>query len=158
MNKGKYDANDVAKFFLYKVSDMTQKKLHKLLFLAYAWYLYENNDEFNIENRLFTPRNPQHGFQAWVHGPVFRELYPVYADYGFRPITLLKFDESIFEDEDLELLNQIVEVYGNMSAYELERESHKYYSWRKAREGYGTYEACKVLLDDDDIYRDIEEV
>lgn len=156
MKKGKYEANDVARFFLYKVDEMTQKKLHKMLFFAYAWYLYENNDEGNIENRLFTPKNPQYGFQAWVHGPVYRELYPVYANFGFKPINVLEFDESIFDDDDLNLLNQIVDVYGKMSAYELEEETHKYYSWQNARKGYGPYEACKVLLDDNDIYHDIE--
>lgn len=156
MGEGKYNANDVAKFFLYKVNDMTQKKLHKLLFFAYAWYLYENNEEDNIVNRLFVPNNPSYGFQAWVHGPVFRELYPLYADYGYRPINNFFFDESIFDEEDLSLLNRIVEFFGPMSADELERESHKFYSWKKAREGYEPYEACKELLDDIDIYHDIE--
>lgn len=153
---GKYKSNDIAKYFLYKMP-MTQKKLHKMLFLSYAWYLYRNNyDSNDISERLFAPVNKNHGFQAWVHGPVFRELYPIYANYGFKEIHILKYDDSIIEEEDKEFFDEIFEAYGDKSAGSLERFTHTFDSWRNAREGYGSYDACKNLLKDSEIYQDIE--
>ena len=153
--EGMYKAIDVARYFLHK-NEMSQKKLHKLLFYAYAWYLYENNDADNLEKRLFVSNNPIHGFQAWVHGPVFRELYPVYADYGFRPIYNRNDNSDLFSEDDREFLDEIYEIYGKYSADQLENMSHTCSSWQKARVGLGPYDACSELLKDEDIYHDIE--
>lgn len=153
---GKYNARDIAKYFLYRMP-MTQKKLHKLLFLSYAWYLYRNNDDpYNLKERLFVPEKEEYGFQAWVHGPVYREIYPDYANYGFREIFITKFDDSIIEEEDKEFFDEIFEAYGSKSAGSLERFTHTFDSWKNAREGIGSYDVCKNLLKDDEIYIDIE--
>ena len=57
---------DVAQFFANKET-MTHKKLQKLVYYAYAWYIALNNDDCdNIKFRLCQKTN----FEAWVHGPV----------------------------------------------------------------------------------------
>lgn len=155
--EGRYKAMDVARYFLHK-QEMTQKKLHKMLFYAYAWYLYQNNELNDLKVRLFTSENPNHGFQAWVHGPVFRELYPVYANNGFRPFYVLTDNSNVFNEEDKKFLDEIIKVYGKFDADKLENMSHTCCSWINARKGYEPYEACSKLLDDKDIYRDIEAI
>ena len=65
---------NVASFFLNKDPNMTHKKLQKLVYYAYVWYIVENNDDcFNISNKLFDDE-----IEAWVHGPVCRNLYDSY--------------------------------------------------------------------------------
>ena len=60
----------VANFYLSKQS-MSPKKLQKILYYAYAWTLaLLNDDEEHLNNRLFDSK-----FEAWVHGPVNREIY-----------------------------------------------------------------------------------
>lgn len=154
---GKYDVREVAKYFLHK-SPMTQKKLHKMLFFTYGWYLFENNEKDNLTNFLFTPSIEKHGFQAWVHGPVFRELYPIYANYGFREIYNPNDNSSIFQKEDKELIDEVFDAYIDYSADQLETMSHSFKSWQKARGTHGPYDVCKEVIKDTDIYQDIEDL
>ena len=63
----------IAKYFLTKES-MTQKKLQKLVYYAYAWYIVSFNNNVNRIKHLLFIEKPE----AWVHGPVFRTLYDAY--------------------------------------------------------------------------------
>ena len=57
---------DIANWFLEKQS-MTHKKLQKMCYYAQAWsYALKNRPIMDAE------------FEAWVHGPVCRELYEKY--------------------------------------------------------------------------------
>ena len=68
---------DVANWFLSKES-MTPKKLQKLVYYAYSWYLtLVNESKDDLTAKLFTSR-----LEAWVHGPVFPELYQKYKGYS----------------------------------------------------------------------------
>ncbi|SFE88703.1 Panacea domain-containing protein, partial [Peptostreptococcus sp. D1] len=62
---------EVAKNFLDREPSMSLKKLQKLCWYAYSWFIALNNepDEENLA-LLFNNRA-----EAWVHGPVFRDLY-----------------------------------------------------------------------------------
>ena len=65
-----YNVFDVANWFISK-GDISPKKLQKLVYYAYAWYLTFMNDSDNeLNNRLFEDRA-----EAWIHGPVFPKLY-----------------------------------------------------------------------------------
>jgi len=139
--------NSAAEYFLSK-RPMSQKKLHKMLYFSYAWYLYINNDEGNeIENRLF-----ENTFQAWVHGPVLTSIYFRYNDYGFREISSTRSDFSDLKKEVVEFLNSMIIAYGNSPADELEMISHMDNAWKNARIGYGPFDACKVGLSDLEIF------
>ena len=62
---------EVAKNFLERDPNMSLKKLQKLCWYAYSWFIALNNepDEENL-TLLFNDYA-----EAWVHGPVFRNLY-----------------------------------------------------------------------------------
>ena len=73
----------LAQWFL-SVSSMSNKKLQKLCYYAYCWYIVFYND---IE--LITKENMgdirvlcSEPFQAWIHGPVSPQLYQRYKSYG----------------------------------------------------------------------------
>ena len=89
---------------------------------------------------------------------MFRELYPIYANYGFREIYNPNDNSSIFQKEDKELIDEVFDAYIDYSADQLETMSHSFKSWQKARGTHGPYEVCKEVIKDTDIYQDIEDL
>lgn len=126
--KNEITINDISDFFLTK-SDLTPKKLQKLVYYAYAWFLALNNEvESNINNLLFKEKP-----EAWLHGPVFPTLYHKYKHFGWYEIP--KTDKNIeFKNKDLiSFLNDIWGKFGVYSADQLEYMTHCEEPWIKAR-------------------------
>ena len=118
---------------------MSNKKLQKICYYAYCWYLV-------LYGRQLAPLE----FEAWVHGPVSRELYNNYKNYGWSDIPQY-FGVVMVAPEICDFAEDIWDRYGHFSADELETMTHKETPWIKAREGYKYYEPSDVLLDDRDI-------
>lgn len=127
---------DVAKFFLSRGDqNMTHKKLQKLCYYAYAWNLALRNEH------LFNEK-----FEAWVHGPVSRELYTEYREYGWQPIPAE--DSPHFDQETLEILEVVYENYGHLTGDELEALTHTERPWIEARGNLAPYEPSTEKIDD----------
>lgn len=120
---------DVANFFRTK-ENMSNKKLQKLTYYAYAWYIALNNEDANnINNRLCENTI----FEAWIHGPVCRELYnKIPTDYGM--VTKYKGKLNPLIDGEIEkFLNLIYKIFGKYSGDELETMTHQEMPWQNAR-------------------------
>jgi uncharacterized phage-associated protein len=122
-------AIDVADYFLSKIDReagdlITQLKLYKLVYYAQAWSLVF------LKRPLF-----QSEIQAWVHGPVPVELRPIYSGYAHGPIPepSNEIDLSLFEYQELKVLDLVWDIYGGLSARQLEDLSHSESPWIKAR-------------------------
>lgn len=143
----KYSSIEIAHWFLNKES-MSPKRLQKLLYYAYSWVLTLTNDDDNeLENRLFDDK-----FEAWVHGPVLRDIYNEYRKYGYNDINKYDGDLPKFSSEIQDILNQVWDVYGNFSADQLESLTHQEYPWKNARKGLSPVEASDNVIDDKDIF------
>lgn len=101
--------------------DVSNKKLQKLAYYVYAWYmtLYERKIA-NIE------------FEAWEHGPVCRKLYNKYRCYGWNIIPSYK-GFVLADDEKIKFIQGVLNVYGDYSADELEKMTHDELPWIEAR-------------------------
>lgn len=142
-----YSALDIAKWFLSKEA-MTPKKVQKLVYYAYAWYLTLSNEEKDkLQNRLFSE-----DIQAWVHGPVVYELYDEYKTYRFNTIPKDLNTDFEFNIDTVDVLEQVWEVYGHFNANELESITHQEDPWILTREGYGPLDACNEVITDDKIF------
>jgi len=142
-----YSVKDVIHWFLSK-EEMSPKKLQKLLYYSYAWFLTLQNESVEeLENRLFDEK-----FEAWVHGPVIYTVYDDYRHQGYRPINRYEGQIPAFDDETEDVLNQVWEVYGHFTGNELESISHQEDPWIKAREGYSALERCNVEINDESIF------
>lgn len=118
----------IADFFLTK-SELTPKKIQKLVYYAYSWFIALNNQNANqIDNVLFNEVP-----EAWIHGPVFPTLYVRFKDYNWNEVP--KNEENIiFENDDLmSFLNDIWAKFGIYSADELEYMTHQETPWLNAR-------------------------
>ena len=144
-----YKVNDIVVFFLSR-GNMTPKKLQKLLYYAYAWTLALLNEcAEDICFRLFNEK-----IEAWVHGPVVPSVYMEYKRYGWNDIPMiLENNDDIFSSDVLDVLNQVWEVYGDLSGNELEAISHKEEPWISARKGIPPYATSTEYLSDEVIFR-----
>ncbi len=123
------DVCNVARWFLSKDS-MTHKKIQKLCYYSQAWYcaLYDGTPLFDDE------------IQAWVHGPVVATLYRVYADNKWNLIPKSECDESVFSEDELNILEAVYNTYGSFSGDQLESLTHAEEPWIKARGGLNPWE------------------
>lgn len=141
----------ISKWFL-SMSPMSNKKLQKLCYYAYCWFIVFFNDVEQIEDMKkgeIRTLCAEH-FQAWIHGPVSPKLYNYYKSYGWHDIPQVSL-KPIVSDELEILLQQVWEAYGNFSADELETLSHREFPWRNARKGIRDGEACANEISDYDI-------
>jgi len=132
------DAVNVAEYFLFKSNvedtEVTNKKLQKLLYYSQAWNLAINNE------KMFKDR-----IEAWVHGPAIREVYIKYKSFGSEPIKI-DIDETTVKDISVErkkVLDEVWSVYGKFDGAYLERLSHSEGPWQEARRGLEAHEGSQ---------------
>lgn len=142
----------VARWYLNK-SALSNKKIQKLCYYAYCWFIVFFNDmeaieASDVEIKVLCSEK----FQAWIHGPVNPKLYHKYKKYSWN---LIPKEESAprFEDQIESLLNQVWNAYGSLSADELETLSHQEYPWQNARRGIPQSESCNNEINDYDILK-----
>lgn len=131
---GKYSICDIADWFLHK-GDMTQKKLQKLCYYAQAW-------NYALRGRRLIKSD----FQAWVHGPVSPVLYDRFKRFGYDTIKLKGPYRCNIAKEDVDLLEDVWETYGDKTGNALEALTHRELPWLEARRGYAGNEKCTVVI------------
>ena len=134
---------NIADFFLTK-SELTPKKIQKLVYYAYSWFIAFNNQSADqIINVLFDEVP-----EAWIHGPVFRSLYDSMRYKEFYNIE----DYKINCDQDTkDFLDIIYKLYGKYSGNQLENMTHIEDPWKNARLGKKPNERSTQEISDEDI-------
>lgn len=133
MDKITYE--DIADYFIAKAKEsgalITNLKLQKMVYYAQAWHI-----------TIFDEKLFDKDFQAWVHGPVLPELYDDYKQFSWKPIERedldvddLKDIENKLGEQKTEFMEELMDEYFGMNAYELERLTHEEEPWKKARSG-----------------------
>lgn len=127
-------AIDLANAFVdrYAQSDyLTNMKLNKLVYFAYARYLKKGEVLFSEP------------IQAWKFGPVIPDVYHAYKKYGRNQITQ-PISKKI-SDESYKIADEIWQDFGKLTAWDLMELSHQDNSaWSKSYK-----EKCNVLINDD---------
>lgn len=139
--------SDVANYFLSKL-DITNKKLQKLLYYSYAWFIVENNScEDDIKKILFKEQP-----EAWIHGPVFPTIYDKYKGFGWNFIP--KFTKKVEIDSEIEtFLNTVLDVFGKYNGDQLELMTHNEEPWINARENLDKQMSSNNVILAKDIYK-----
>lgn len=121
-------AKQVAEFFLELNSHeederLTNLKIQKLVYYAQGHHLGLYNKSLFNEPII-----------AWLHGPVVESLYFEYRQNGADGIPVPKnFDASVFDHNQIDLLNEIYMVYGQYSAWKLRNMTHNERPWMETR-------------------------
>ncbi|MBP0019726.1 MAG: SocA family protein [Cyanobacteria bacterium SBLK] len=122
-------ALDVARYFLRRLDreagdTISPLKLQKLLYYAQAWSLVLR------EKPLFSE-----AIEAWVSGPVVREVWDEYKTYKYYDIPQPDTENIEFSEDEIEVLEEVWESYGELSARKLRDLTHSESPWLNARNG-----------------------
>lgn len=117
---------DVAKWFLAQSNEeagdlVSNLKLQKLVYYAQGFHLAV------FEKPLFDDV-----IEAWTHGPVVPNVYHHYKQHGSGSIPVPQdFNPDVFSSDQVELLNEVQQIYGQYSAWRLREMTHEETPWRK---------------------------
>lgn len=135
--------HEVANYFILRGLDdvenfgeyLTHLKLQKLVYFSQAWHL-------GIYGQRLFPES----MQAWVHGPVCREVYDELKGQGWTPIVRA-YSAGVHDVEIETFLDQVWSEYGKYSAKSLEQMTHQDEPWLAARDGLGPLENSERVID-----------
>lgn len=138
-----YDVNTIADYvIMYLNGDerflLINLKLQKLMYYIQAWSLGINGE------KMMNAR-----FEAWVHGPVCRQLYDRFKSTKSLYATIDKEDVKdenaicSIAAEDREFINYILENFARYSGTQLETMSHSELPWIEARNGAAPMAHCE---------------
>jgi uncharacterized phage-associated protein len=147
--------HDAADYVLVKALAADLKvdnlKLQKLVYYTQAWHLAFYGEP------LFDGK-----FQAWVHGPVSRELYARFASTHSMYSRMTEHDirqgfaiEKLPDDACLHI-DSVLEVYGDLTGAQLEAMTHDEKPWLDARGDLPRAEKCATEISNEtmrDFYR-----
>lgn len=110
-------------YILNTCEDITPLALQKALYYIQGFY-HAFYDKF-----LFTE-----DCQAWIHGPVYRDVYFRYRNYQFDPIKAEEeFDDSVLTASEKVIFENVSRHLCCYSGRVLERFTHMEYPWLLAR-------------------------
>lgn len=138
-------ALDVARYFLYRVDrdagdTISPLKLQKLVYYAQAWSLVLRDKPLFYED-----------IQAWVHGPAIYEVWDTYKDYQYGAIPEPEEELPEFEDDEIEVLEEVWNAYGELSAKRLENLTHSEAPWINARKGLEPAQKSSKVISHEDM-------
>jgi uncharacterized phage-associated protein len=120
---------------------LNQLKLQKLAYYSEAW-------SWAMKGHALTGAP----FQAWIHGPVSRELFDRFKDTKSLYSLVGKNDiRTDFNPESLDAVERghidcILDVYAPFTGSQLETMTHNEDPWTEARKGYSPTERCEVAI------------
>lgn len=131
----------VIEYLLSQCEDITPLALQKALYYIQGFY-YAFYKTFLFAEEC----------QAWVHGPVYRDIYLRYRDYRFDPIECNdEVDDTNFSSSEKAILESVVKHICCYSGKVLEKFTHSETPWLFARGNLLETEPSDRIIDKDDI-------
>lgn len=125
----KNDAILVSKYVIKTLKEQNKEinhlKLQKILYYIQAWNLALLNEPLFEED-----------FEAWLHGPVIRKVWDEYKGHSVLIGELSEQNENInlkFTEDQEDVIEDVIDAYGNKSGYYLESLTHQEDPWKNAR-------------------------
>lgn len=142
----------VIAYVFEKLEEVTPLMLQKLLYFTQGIYLALYGNPIFAED-----------CSAWVHGPVYREVYDLFRDFKYNPIedarfALLEGTKDALTEKERKAVDLVVDTFGLYSGKVLERITHNEEPWRNARKGCDDTIRSHALLTKEDIQRYYEKV
>lgn len=127
-------------YIISKSVEITPLALQKLLYFSQAFY------------KVFAGRFLfEEDCEAWVHGPVYREIYYKYKDHGYNPIeeSMKQFDCFNLTENEREIIDAVINYFGCFSGKILEAMTHIEPPWKETRLGLGDGENSSRIIKKD---------
>lgn len=130
----------VIAYIFEKLKEVTPLMLQKLLYFIQGIYsaLYGRP--------IFTE-----DCRAWLHGPVYPEVYELFRDFKYNPIddarfALLEGTADALTEDEKRVIDLVLNTFGMYGGKVLERITHNEAPWKEARKGYGANIPSNELL------------
>ena len=119
----------VISYVFERLEEVTPLMLQKLLYFIQGVSYALNAKPMFTEN-----------CQAWVHGPVYPEVYDIFRDFKYNPIEDARFvifecAEDVLTEEECRTIDLVVNTFGEYGGKVLERITHEEMPWKLARKG-----------------------
>ncbi len=100
--------------------------------------------------------------QAWVHGPVYPEVYDMFRDFKCNPIEDARFaifegNEDALTEDERRVIELVVNTFGEYGGKVLEKITHREAPWQIARIGYGEDIPSSEIISKESIKKYYEE-
>lgn len=139
----------IAKYIIVTGKEITPLALQKILYYAQGFYV-----------AFFGKFLFDEDCQAWVHGPVFVDIYEKYKEFKSANIFIdIDYDiEDMIVDEKREILDAVIKYFGYYNGKALEKMSHYETPWINARKGLLSMENSNSIINKEDIKDYFEKV
>ena len=130
-------------YIIHSLEETDPLSVQKLLFFANGFA------PLFLGRKLFDD-NPE----AWIHGPVYREIYDCFSYYGRDRIDyneIIKNVDVVLDDQEKDYLNEIMNDFACYSGSILREMTHMTTPWQEARMDLEDDEYSNRLIDEKDI-------
>lgn len=117
-------------YIFESLEEVTPLMLQKLLYFIQSIYYALFGDPLFEED-----------CEAWVHGPVYPEVYNLFRDFKYNPVDDVRFavlngiSDDLAENEK-HVIDLVVNTFGLYGGKALEQITHSEEPWKDARKGY----------------------
>lgn len=132
-------------YIFERMKEVTPLALQKILYFIQGIYMV-----------IFGKPLYKEDCMAWIHGPVYEEVYDLFRDFKYNPIEDNRF--AIFKDRFEELSEQekkvidlVINTFGKYSGKVLEDITYEELPWKNARVGYEPSEPSREIISKDEI-------
>lgn len=120
----------VIAYVFKKLGEVTPLMLQKLLYFIQGIY-----------SALYGGPIFSEDCRAWIHGPVYPEVYDLLRDFKYNPIddarfALLEGTDDALTDDEKRVIDLVVNTFGLYGGKVLEKITHNEDPWTEARRGY----------------------
>ena len=128
-----YKVIEVANWLINKANNetngdnMTNLKLQKMLYYLQGYYLAVFNKPLFEED-----------IEAWIYGPVVPTVYHIFSRFGKDSLVSTQEGIAKFTEDEVELLNEVFDVYNDFSAVGLMHRTHNEPTWKNTPTGRGS--------------------
>lgn len=129
--------DNVIRYLLNRCEDITPLALQKALYYIQGFY-------YAFYQTFLFPED----CQAWIHGPVYRDIYFKYRDYRFDPIEKQSdFDTNIFSSGEIAVFDSIINHICCYSGKILEAFTHNESPWLITRDDLPAGDPSERIID-----------
>lgn len=130
----------VIAYIFEKLEEVSPLVLQKLLYFIQGVY-----------SALYGKALFQEECRAWVHSPVYPEVYDLFSDFKYNPIDDARFvmldgAADALTKEEKDVVDLVVNTFGMYGGKMLEKITHNEDPWKEARKGYGDNVPSSELL------------
>lgn len=141
----------ITKHIIAVLEDTTPLALQKILY-------YIDSFSLALLDRSIFEYSPE----AWVHGPVYKNIYEEYSYYRFNSIDKTNFTKYLniecLEEEIITLIDEVIKCFGCYSGKVLEKMTHLSNSWIDTRGTLKSDEASNRIIDKNKMQEEFKDI